>query len=80
MFSLLVTICYSVTTSVGEVKMIRIVNSDCFYVVSSSSIELFEFNHFTQYWALCHSAMYQILPVIQGGKQPKILAVGVDSR
>ena len=60
--------------------MIRIVNSNCFYVVSSSSIELFEFNHFTQYWALCHSAMYQVLPVIQDGKQPKILAVGVDSR
>jgi len=60
--------------------MMRSANRDCFYVVSSSSIELFEFNHFTQYWALAHSAMLQILPVIQAGRQPKILAIGVDSR
>ena len=70
----------SVTSCVGEVKMMRIVNHSCFYIVSSSSIELFEFNHFTQYWALCHSAMHQILPVIQDGRQPKILAIGVDGR
>ncbi|XP_065884493.1 uncharacterized protein [Dysidea avara] len=69
---------HSVTSCVGEVKMMRIVNHSCFYIVSSSSIELFEFNHFTQYWALCHSAMHQILPVIQDGRQPKILAIGVD--
>lgn len=56
------------------------VNKNCFYVTSSSSVELVEFNNVTQFWALSYCKMSQLSLQLRDNKVAQILARGVDGR
>ena len=58
----------------------RVIDKNCFYVMSASSLELIEFNFVTEFWALSYCRMNQLSLVLREKKPPQILARGVDGR
>ena len=57
-----------------------IVNKNCFYVMSNSSVELVEFNFITQFWALGYCKMSKLSLVLRESKPAQMLARGADGR
>ena len=70
----------SLTSTIGGAREMAIVNKNCFYVMSNSTIELVEFNFITQFWALGYCKMSKLGLVLRESKSPQLLARGVDGR
>ena len=60
--------------------LMSVIDKNCFYIMSGSSLELVEFNFVTEFWALSYCRMSQLFLVLREQKPPQILARGVDGR